>query len=334
MDVATVIVNYRTASATIEAVESLRADLARFHDSVVVVVDNDSKDGSLAELQKAFANSDWGDRVVVVPSGHNGGFGSGVNFGIRHVLRCFEAPRCFYVLNPDATIQPGALNRLMEFMSEHPDAGLLGSMVHNQGADIVGGFRFPSILGELETTAGLGLVSALLRNHALTLDAKESRRVDWVSGASMLFRNEALSAAGLFDEDFFLYFEEVDLARRVTQAGWNVYVVADAVVNHLAGLSTGFKDEARPMPRYWFESRRRYYVKHHGWAYAVACDAAWACGHILYKVKNQLLRRDQGRRPHFGRDLLRYSLTNVGKPAPQAPQNRNRSGVAAGARSG
>jgi N-acetylglucosaminyl-diphospho-decaprenol L-rhamnosyltransferase len=149
----------------------------------------------------------------------------------------------------------------------------------------------------------------------------DSCEVDWVSGVSMLFRREVFATAGFFDEGFFLYFEEVDLARRIQQAGWKIYFVADVGVGHVGGLSTGLNDESRRMPRYWFDSRRRYLVKHHGRAYSAACDAAWIVGHAIFKVKLGLLRSNRSLRPRVGRDFLRYSLRNLLKPAPAAEQN-------------
>jgi N-acetylglucosaminyl-diphospho-decaprenol L-rhamnosyltransferase len=311
---ATVIVNYRTPDATIDAVAGLAGDLERVAEPLVVVVDNDSRDGSREKLTAVFADPRWGGRVAVVGAPQNGGFGAGVNFGIRHVIETLGLPRFFYVLNPDATIDPGTLGRLMAFMEDHPAAGLLGNLVRNGPGDKTTGFRFPTFLSELEGTARLGIVSRLLRGHSVVMDATESCEVDWVSGVSMLFRSETLTAIGLFDEAFFLYFEETDLALRMKRAGWKVYFVAGAGVNHIGGLSTGFNDNTRRMPRYWFDSRRRFLVKHHGRLYGAACDAAWLCGHVIFKAKLKLLRRPDPLRPQLGRDLLRYGLVNLFKP--------------------
>jgi N-acetylglucosaminyl-diphospho-decaprenol L-rhamnosyltransferase len=322
MEVATIIVNYRTAAATIEAVSALWGDLEGLDDPLVLIVDNDSRDGSLERLTETFAAAKWGGRVVVVDAQSNGGFGKGVNIGVKTVLGTRGVPRHFYVLNPDATIDPGALRGLLAFMDSHPAAGLLGNTVRNQGADVVRAFRFPSVLGELVGKAGLGPLTRLLRRYAVPMSPTESCEVDWVSGVSMLFRGEVFSAAGFFDEGFFLYFEEIDLAKRVHAAGWKVYFVADVGVNHVGGLSTGFKDESRRMPRYWFESRRRYFVKNHGRFYSAACDAAWLLGHGIFKTRAGLSRRSDSGRAKVGRDFVRYSLTNLLRPAPVAEQNR------------
>ena len=296
-------------------------DLDELSNAVVVVVDNDSGDGSFEALSAAFADATWMGRVVVVPSSHNGGFGYGVNVGVRHVLSGYGEPTFFYVLNPDATIDPGTLKGLVDFMRDHPEAGLAGNLVRNGPGDQTTGFRFPSLLGELEASARLGLLSSLLRNHKVVMGSTESGEVDWVSGVSMLFRSDVFSTVGLFDEAFFLYFEEVDLALRVKQAKWKIYFVHGVGVDHIGGLSTGFNDLQRRMPRYWFDSRRRYFVKHHGRLYAAGCDVAWLCGHAILKAKLKLLGQANPLRPYLGRDLFRYGVSNLLKPAPEAEQN-------------
>ena len=314
MEVATVIVNYRTAAATIESVAALSADLDQLRDSRVLVVDNASGDGSLQQLQETFRDPKWKGRVEVIDAGRNGGFGSGVNVGIRRALALDPALRFVYILNPDAVIEPGALLALVRFMDDHPDAGMLGNVVRNQGADVVRAFRFPTLLSELESGANFGPLSRLLRPYIVPINPPASCEVDWVSGASMLVRREVFSSVGLFDEEFFLYFEEIDFAKRIQDAGWKNYFAADIFVDHVGGLSTGFREQSR-VPGYWFDSRRRYFVKHHGRFYAAACDAARLGGYALYKAKIAVSRRVHGVRPSFGRDLLRHSLANLLKPS-------------------
>lgn len=316
MDIATVIVNFRTPEATLEAVGGLVADLETLREPRVFVVDNASGDDSLPRLREAFADPKWRGRVEVVDAGRNGGFGSGVNVGVRRALAVDPNLRYVYILNPDAVIEPGALLALAGFMDAHPDAGMLGNEVRNRGADVTRGFRFPTVWSELEGAASFGPLSRLLGRYAIPNNPGGTAVVDWVSGVSMLVRREVFSTVGLFDEDFFLYFEETDFAKRLQDAGFKTYFVADIVVNHVGGLSTGFRDEARRMPGYWFDSRRRYFVKHHGRLYAAACDVARLCGHALFKAKIALVPRNHTSRPAFGRDLLRYSVANLLKPAP------------------
>lgn len=321
MDIAAIIVNYRTAEATARNVTVLLSELQGFQDPLVVVVDNDSRDGSSEHLRQAFEGSEFRHRVLLVDSGHNGGYGFGINVALRRLMTLPTPPRYIYVINPDAIAGAGAVRRLTDFMDAHPRAGLVGSLVQSPDGHVqTSAFRFPSLWSELEGAARLGALTRLLRRHVVALPvdevSEESREVDWVSGASMLFRREVIETAGLFDEGFFLYFEEIDFARRVRQAGWKIYFVAGASISHVGSLATGMSDETRAMPRYWFEARRRYLVKHHGRLYGAGCDMAWLCGNLLYATKSTLLRRPLSQRPRLLRDFLEFSLKNVWKPAP------------------
>ncbi|MEO8212533.1 MAG: glycosyltransferase family 2 protein [Myxococcales bacterium] len=330
MDVAAIVVNYRTAEATVEAVAVLLREMEGLQDPHVIVVDNDSGDGSLQKLEQAFAGPAWPNRVTVIGSGHNGGYGFGINVGVRRLLAWPNPPRYVHVINPDAIPDAGSVKRLVAFMDGHPDAGMAGSYVYNPvGEDRIKGFRFPSLLGEFESTAKTNVVARLLRNHAMALFPDQSCEVDWVSGSNMVIRREVFQQSALFDEGYFLYFEEVDFARQVRNAGWKIYYVDGASVGHLGSVSTGMADETRRMPGYWFQARRRYFVKHHGAAYTAACDAAWVCGYAMCVAKTKLLRRKVVFRPHLWRDFIRYSAKNLLKPPPDAEQNRAVRGVAA-----
>ena len=118
--------------------------------------------------------------------------------------------------------------------------------------------------------ARIGLVSRLLRRSIVAPPpARVACRVDWLAGASMMIRRPVLDEAGLFDEAFFLYFEETDLCRRALAAGWSTWYVPESRVAHIGSASTGMK-RREPRPAYWFASRRHYLRKHDGCA--VTCD--------------------------------------------------------------
>jgi GT2 family glycosyltransferase len=136
----------------------------------------------------------------------------------------------------------------------------------------------------------------------------------------MLIRRAVFEAGVYFDEGFFLYFEEVDFARELRRAGFRAYYVANAPISHIGSVSTGLGDPKRRLPDYWFDSRHRYFVKHHGQAYAAACDAAWVVGYPLYLLKRALLRRDDPLRPHFMRDFVRASFRNLRSDIDREPQ--------------
>jgi hypothetical protein len=321
MDVAGIVVNFRTAKSTVDAVAALLREISELEEPRVIVVDNDSRDGSLEELSATFADPAWRDRVTVLDSGHNGGYGYGINIGIRFLLALPRPPRQVYVINPDALVEPGSLKRMMAFMDSHPDVGLVGGRIHNPSGTQVKAFRYPSFLGEFESTARTKVITRLLRGQRMSILPTESCEVDWVSGTSMLIRTQVLQSSVLFDEGFFLYFEEIDFARRVREAGWKVYYVEDASVAHIGSLATGMADESRSMPGYWFQARRRYFVKHHGPVYGAACDLAWICGYAVSATKSTILRRPLDSRPRLWRDFIAYSVRNLMKPAPEAEQN-------------
>jgi N-acetylglucosaminyl-diphospho-decaprenol L-rhamnosyltransferase len=331
VSIAAVVVNFRTAEATIAAVGALLRDLESVPGSSVVIVDNDSGDGSLDRLRAAFPPTAPAGRVAVVDAAHNGGYGFGINVGVRHALAAPQPPRYIYILNPDATADPGSLAALLTFMDSHPDAGLAGSVIRGPGGEVQAhAFRFPSVWSQLEGSARLGPISRLLERHIVALTPSQTCEVDWVPGTSMLVRAEVFARGVWFDEGFFLYYEEIDFARQVKAAGWKVYYVADASITHIGGLATGMADESRPMPRYWFESRRRYHVKHHGRATAALGDAAWLAGHAIYRLRGAVQPGQSPTRPRLGRDLARFSLEQFLHPAPYAEQNRGHSSAAVG----
>ena len=318
MTVAAVVVNYRTAEAAIDAVKALLVELDGVKGSGVVVVDNDSGDGSYERLVEAAGVHGWAPRVEVIQAGFNGGYGYGINVGAKAANAWPAPPRYLYIINPDASPLPGAIDRLVRFMDENPSVGLAGSTVHNVDGSSVSAFRFPSVLSEFESNANLGVISRLLDRYRVPLEPPPERTmpVDWVPGTSMLIRNPAFDGIGRFDEDFFLYFEEIDLCRRIRDAGHQVFFVEGAGVKHIGSLATGMGDETKRMPGYWFVARRRYFVKHHGRLYAAACDAAWLGGHVLRKAADRLLSRESGSRPHLGMDFLRYAVSHLTEPAP------------------
>jgi GT2 family glycosyltransferase/serine acetyltransferase len=313
MKLAGILVNYRTAEMTARAADALLPELAAAGSHHVFIVENDSRDGSLEALRRSAQQRGWGERVSVLAAPHNGGYGYGINLAIERALASSDPPDYVYVINSDAFADRGSVARLCAFMDAHADVGIAGSHVHGpDGTSQGAAFRFPSVWSELESTAGIGLLSRLLARHVVSLPAPgEHRPIDWVPGTSMLLRRKAIEQVGLFDEDFFLYFEETDFCRRLAAAGWKCFYVADAPITHIGCVSTGMLDQERPMPRYWFDSRHRYFLKHHGRAYTAACDLAWLGGTAVYRAKNRLLKRAVAERPRIVRDFVKASARDL-----------------------
>ncbi|QUJ75221.1 glycosyltransferase family 2 protein [Sulfitobacter albidus] len=306
-----VLLNYRTPHMTLRAAEAALADLASIGGELVIV-DNASGDGSPEIFREAVSARGWdaGGRVRVIASPVNGGFGAGNNIGMRAGMSDGSAPDYLYLLNSDAFPDPGSIAALRDHLEAHPDAGFACSHIRGEDdAPHTTAFRFPSIAGEFEGAARLGVISrALAHARVPLLDLDTTRAVDWSAGASMMIRRAMIDAIGGFDERFFLYFEETDLCLRAARAGWSCWYVVQSRVVHIGSGSTGMKTAAR-MPRYWYDSRRHYFIKNHGRAYAACALLAHLAGGVIHRARCAL----PGARPqdpaHFLRDLIAHAAT-------------------------
>ncbi len=305
----TVLLNWRTPKMTLQAAEAALTALDGI-DGALVIVDNASGDGSEQLMANAVRASGW-DRgpqaVRVLQSGRNGGFGAGNNFGIRAGLPDGSLPDYVYILNSDAFPAPDAIRALLTHLETHPDVGFAGSFIHGpDGVPHRTAFRFPSAAGEFEAQLRFGPVSRLLRRHIVAQPIPQATtRVDWLAGASLMMRRSVLDRIGLFDETFFLYFEETDLCRRAALAGWPTDYVVESRVTHIGSVSTGMKTWQR-IPGFWLDSRWHYFVKNHGRAYAVAATLAAVAGGVLWRARLLIQRKDRGDPPRYLRDMVAH----------------------------
>lgn len=318
--VLTVLLNYRTAEMTLRAAEAALTALDGIAGELVIV-DNDSQDGSFERLSREAEARGWtaGNRLRVLQSGRNGGFGAGNNAGIRDGLSDGSAPEYVYLLNSDAFPAPDAIRRLLDALEADPGIGFAGSYIHGpDGEPHTTAFRFPSVLSELEGAARLGPLSRLLRRHRVPLGVPEAtRRVDWVAGASLMMRRAVLDEIGLFDETFFLYFEETELCRRAACAGWPTLYVRESRVAHIGSVSTGMKSRDR-IPGFWLDSRWHYFAKTHGRTYAAAATLARLAGGALWQLRRRIQGKPPVDPPRFLRDLARHDLRALRQGTPDA----------------
>lgn len=315
--VLTVILNWRTPEMTIRSVDSAVVAMEGI-DGAIVVVDNDSGDGSEEALRAAVADRGW-DRGRVIQAGRNGGFGAGNNVGIRAGLPDGGRPDYVYLLNSDAFPAPDAIRVLLDHMKANPGTGLAGSYIHGtDDAPHVTCFRFPSIASEFEGSAQTGPITRLLRHAVIPQPIPDrAMRMDWVAGASLMMRQDMLDRIGAFDEEYFLYYEETDLCLRAARAGWQTDYVPASRVAHVGSASTGMKDWRRT-PGYWFDSRWRYFRKNHGLMAAIAATGAQTAGLTINRLRVALGsgRRSGGQR--FMRDLLAHDLRALRQGIPPA----------------
>ncbi|WP_347267182.1 glycosyltransferase family 2 protein [Paracoccus sp. (in: a-proteobacteria)] len=311
-----IVLNWRTAGMSLQAAETALQELQGI-DGGLTIVDNNSGDGSFERMQAEAQARGWleSGRVAVVQSGWNGGFGAGNNHGIRQGLPDGRRADFVYLLNSDALPQPGAIRALLAHLRAHPEAGIACSRL--RGTDDVPhttAFRFPSAAAEFEDASRTGPITRLLRNRMVTLpQPATSCRVDWSAGASMMIRMEVLDRIGLFDEGFFLYYEETDLCRRAAEAGWQTHYVVESLVLHIGSVSTGMKEWKRA-PDYWYDSRRRYYEKHHGRLGALWATAAHLGGAGIFNLRCLLSGRKPDQPSGHLAHLTRHALRSGPKP--------------------
>jgi len=254
-------------------------------DCEILVVENASSDGS-AELARGFHPS-----VRLIENANNVGFARACNQGIA----ASRAPYLLF-LNSDARLLPGTLSALVELATLHPRCGVAGVQVR----DGSGGFqashaRFPSWSQELLMLSGLGrlLYGSTYPSHGPD-EARGARSVDWVSGACLFGRRAALDAVGGFDEDYFMYGEEMDLCYRMRRSGWEVWYEPAARAIHLGGGSSSRRTLEREADLYC--GRVRFFRRHRG-ARAAAVLTAMIYGFTGFKLAwHTALRRLSGGR--------------------------------------
>lgn len=289
MRVAVVIVNYRTPQMVLSCLEALGKERARLPSLEAVVVDNASGDDSVSILSTRIAQAPFAEWVGFQSLPLNGGFGWGNNEAILSLLARTTPPDAIMLLNPDTVVEPGAVVALVEELKRRPDGGAIGSQLVNPDGSLAGSsFRFPTIGREFIRGLGIGGVGRLLGIKPVLIDFGERGPIDWVTGASVLLRTQALRDAGLFDTGFFLYFEEVELMLRFARHGWRSYHCPESRVLHAAGASTGVVDGqlkgGRPPPDYIFRSRHRYFALSGGRFLAFLADIAWLIGNMAARA--------------------------------------------------
>jgi GT2 family glycosyltransferase len=252
----------------------------------VIVVDQVSLDRSAEMVREEFPQA----RLIHLQ--RNVGFAGGNNLAFRE-----GRGRFFLLLNSDAVARPGLLAALVEFAEAHPEAGLVGPKVLNPDGSLQASCRrFPSFGAGVFRNTFLGRLvprNRYVREYLMEeWDHSAPRQVDWLSACCLLARREMLETVGPMDEDYFMYFEDVDWSLRTARAGWEVWYCPEAVVLHEAGRSTD-KAVRRMIVRH-HRSAYRFFLKHYpNWrrpAQRALLAAGLTARCVLTLVRNQLLQ--------------------------------------------
>ena len=260
----------------------------------VIVSDNGSTDGSVEFIRSSYP------MVRVIENGRNLRFAKANNVGIRASLGEYVL-----ILNPDTIIHDGTLDRMISFSDQHPEAGAFGCRVLNSdGSYQVSARPFASHRGEW--IAALYMRSLGRLHKWFTADSypgwkgATERQVGWVSGCFILVRGSLLKSLGGFDEQFFYYYEDMDLCRRVWQAGYPILYNPEATITHLGGQSTTTRFPKLAFVLDGQVTRYLYYYKYSGKsgvrrARRIALVSV-SLRRLGYGVKQRLLPTEAGRK--------------------------------------
>jgi len=225
MDLSIVILNYKSKNMVKEClrgIKSVGVDLKY----EIIVVDNGSGDGVGKMLQENFPE------VKFIASPKNIGFAAGNNLGIRTARG-----RYVMIMNPDIAVFQGSVETLVKYMDEHQNVGIAGPKLLNPDRTVQHSvYSFPRKMTPVYRRTSLGNIRAgkaeIGRYLMSDWDHADARDVDWLLGACLIVRRETLRVVGLFDERYFLYFEDTDWCRRFWEKGWKVSYVPDSIMVH------------------------------------------------------------------------------------------------------
>lgn len=254
MDISIIIVNYNTVSHLDNCLDSIFKNVKKITFEVIVI-DNDSKDNSRQMVKQKYP------LVRLIENKKNVGFGVANNQGAK-----IAEGKYLLLLNSDTIVMKYGLYEIFQFIEKTADAGIVGGKVYLEDGTLQDSCRkFENFISEicLHSIAFLKFFDPFSNDSRMKkFDHNSIRKVDWVSGAYMLLRREAVEKSGLFDPDMFMYAEDKDLCMRVHKAGYNVYFVPYSPIYHFCGVSS--KKQLAKNIAHCFRSSIVFHKKHYG----------------------------------------------------------------------
>jgi len=225
MELSLIVVNWNAKELLKGCLRSIQKNMVQI-DGEVLVVDNGSGDGSPEVVKREFS---W---VRLLRNKENVGFARANNQAIR-----VSEGRYILLLNPDAVLRRGALDKMIKYIRAHPEAGIVAPKLLNADSSLqLSCQSFPSLRTEFFHSTLLEELfpkNRIIGNYRMTnWDHNSIREVDWVSGACMMVRRETIDEVGLLDESIFMYAEDIDWCYRIKNAGWKICYLPQAKVIH------------------------------------------------------------------------------------------------------
>jgi GT2 family glycosyltransferase len=232
IDVSIIIVNWNVEKLLRDCLRSIYENTKKISFEVILI-DNASHDGSVEMVKKEFPH------VHLIANTDNAGFTKANNQGIR-----IAKGRLIMLLNPDTELLGNAVLNMVHFMDAHKDCGALGAELKNTDGSLQRSCKtFPSLEVTLYNSLFLDSLfpsSQIFGKHYMTWwDFNEPREVDQPMGSALMIRREVMDSVGMFDENIFIWFDEVDLCYRIKHAGWKIFFTPSAQIKH--HLSKSFK---------------------------------------------------------------------------------------------
>jgi len=318
-DISVLIISYNTRDLLRKCLQSIIQE-SKDLSHEIIVIDNASKDGSAEMVANEFQD------VILIPSEINLGFGQANNLA-------FKASKGKYIvlLNSDAFLHPGSLQRALDKIKYDPKIGMGGArLVGQDGSWQPSARMFPSLLNEFLQLSGLAgkypRSKFFGRFNRTWASPDEACETDWIPGAFAIIPRQVLEKLGFFDERFFLYYEEVDLCRRIKQSGYSIWYWPDVIVTHLGGESSKtvnnyvFSPKSAQLELWRMRSELLYFRKYHGWLCAYCMHSMEIGWHWIRAIKNfNNPAKEQESRTMINLMRQAWNETQGGKVCPPKP---------------
>ena len=307
IQVSTVIVSYNTCNITDECIASVKAQTRCSHE--IIVVDNNSTDDTLNMLKTKYPE------VTLIKNPSNTGFAKANNQGFA-----IAKGKYFFMLNPDTVILDRAIDKLVGFMENNPDVGACGPRNYSPDMELQHNCdHFPSIWKDFTRISRL---SAVFPNSKLFNAAQMkywnysgSRKVDRITGCSLMIRSDIYKRLGGLDSNYFMYCEETDLCYQMRKSGQSVVYFPEAAIIHYGGESAK-KDLLESYPGktnwdYFIKSKYYFYEKNYSLLHAMLARAFDLCHGLIYWLTALMQKNSSVRacRIQNGRSVMKRALT-------------------------
>lgn len=275
MELSIVIVSWNTQELLKDCLNSVYSETNNI-EFEIIVVDNASTDKSVEMLKKEFPE------VKIIENKENVGFSRASNQGIR-----LSSATYILLLNPDTIIRDNAIEKMVDFIDAHPEAGAIGcQLLHKNGKHLVGDAGYViSLKTAISYAFFLSIIfhkicKGLVINHKIDHE-EEPIEVDWISGACFLVRHSILKRIGLLDEDFFMFVEDMEWSRRIKREGFKIYYLPYMSIIHLAGVSTSQQTQIKNISTLWVENLHKFYSRGNSKATVILFDLTISIGLFL-----------------------------------------------------